>query len=102
MDIYPYSSRRFYTTGDGALNIKPLPVSIEEKKSPAVVLRRQQHTDFDLETQLEFIPKTENDFAGLTLFQNEEYQFLFGKTILDGKESLVLYRIEKSKEVLAS
>ena len=92
----------FYTTGDGALNIKPLPVSIEEKKSPAVVLRRQQHTDFDLETQLEFIPKTENDFAGLTLFQHEEYQFLFGKTILDGKESLVLYRIEKSKEVLAS
>lgn len=92
----------FYSINNGKLNIKALPISIEEKKSPAAVLRRQQHTNFSLETQLEYTASTNNDFAGITLFQNEEYQFLFGKTVIDGKESVVLCRLEKNKEILAS
>lgn len=94
--------QEFYTIKDGKLNITPLAISIEEKKSPSVILRRQQHTDFAVETQLEYTPKTSNDFAGFTLFQKEENQFLFGKTIIDGKESLVVYRMEKDKKVMAT
>lgn len=93
--------KEFYTIKDGKLYITPLSVSIQEKESPAVVLRRQQHTNFAVETQLEYTPKTEHDFAGMTLFQNEAYQFLFGKTIVEGKESLVVYRIEKNIETVA-
>lgn len=89
----------FYTIKDGKLNITPLNVNIREKKSPAAVLHRQQHTNFVVETQLDYTPNTENDFAGLTLFQNEQYQFLFGKTIIDGKESLAFYRIEGSEQI---
>ncbi len=93
---------KFFSIENGKLRIKPLPISIEEKKSPAAVVRRQQHTCFSVETQLEFTPKTENDFAGLTLFQNERFQFLYGKTIVDGKQSLVLYRIAKERQILAT
>jgi alpha-N-arabinofuranosidase len=92
----------FYSVENGQLTINPLPVSIEEQKSPAAVLRRQQHAAFALETQLTYIPETENDFAGLTLFQNERHQILFGKTIIDGKVNLVVYRLDKNKELLAS
>src|SRR5690606_20276422 len=88
----------FYSIKEGKLHISPLPVSIQEQKSPAAVLRRQQHTQFAIETQLEYSPGSENDFAGLTLFQNEKYQFLYGKTFVDGKQKLLLYRIEQEKD----
>jgi xylan 1,4-beta-xylosidase len=94
---------KFHTISEGRLSIHPLAVNIEEAKSSAVLMRRQQHAQFSVETQLSFSPATEAYFAGMTLFQNEKHQFLFGKTWIDGKENLVLYRIEKDeKEVLAS
>ena len=92
----------FHSIKKGKLLIKSLPISIEEQKSPAAVVRRQQHTNFTVETQMEFVPKSENDFAGLTLFQNEKFQFLFGKTIVDGKLVLNIYRVAKEKVVVAS
>ena len=92
----------FFNLEKGKLNIKPLPISIEEQKSPAAVVRRQQHSNFTVETQLKYSPTTENDFAGLTLFQNDKFQFLFGETITNGKTVLNIYRIEKTKQVIAS
>lgn len=93
---------QFYTLENGKLNIKPLEVNIEQKASPSAIFRRQQHLAFEVETQLEFSPKTEKDFAGITFFQNEEYHLVAGKTIVNGVPSLVLNRIEKKKETLAS
>ena len=94
--------QEFYSIDKGKLKIKPLPISIEEKKSPAAVVRRQKHNNFSVETQMEFTPKTENDFAGLTLFHNERFQFLFGKTMVNGKVVLNVYRMAKDKKLLAS
>ena len=91
-----------YSIKKGKLRIKSLPISIEEQKSPAAVVRRQQHTNFTVETQMDYIPKTENDFAGITLFQNEKFQFLFGKTIVDGKNVLNIYRLSKENSVVGS
>lgn len=94
---------KFYSINNGRLSIQPLFVSIEEAKSPAAIMRRQQHNRFSVETQLSFVPATNSNFAGMTLFQNEKHQFLFGKTLLEGKETLVLYRIENDqKDLLAS
>nr|WP_243349389.1 glycoside hydrolase family 43 protein [Parabacteroides sp. FAFU027] len=93
---------QFYTLENGKLNIKPLPVNIEERKSPSAIFRRQQHLSFEMETQLEFSPASEKDFAGITFFQNEAYQLVAGKTIANGVPSLILNRIEKDKVTLAS
>jgi xylan 1,4-beta-xylosidase len=92
----------FFTIENGKLIVTPLPISIEEKKSPSVILRRQQHTNFEAETRLVFLPKSSADFAGFTLFQNEEFHFIFGITKINGTESLVLNRLEKAKTNLAS
>lgn len=95
--------QRFHQVEGGTLRITPLPVSIEERQSPAALMRRQQHSSFTVETAMDYQPQSTQDFAGLTLFQNEKFQFLFGKTIREGEPQLVLYRIEKGeKKLLAS
>jgi beta-xylosidase len=93
---------KFHAIEDGKLILTPLSANIEERKSPAAIFRRQQHTNFEVETQLEFSPKDPGDFAGFTLFQNEQYRFVFGKTMINGIESLVVNRVEKDKVTLAS
>jgi xylan 1,4-beta-xylosidase len=84
------------------LIVEPLPISIEEQKSPAAVVRRLKHTTFSIETQMNYVPQTKNDFAGLTLFQNEKFQLLFGKAIQDEKVVLTVYRIAKERQIVAS
>jgi xylan 1,4-beta-xylosidase len=91
----------FFSVGNGMLELIPRSVSIEEMLNPSVLLRSQQHTTFEAETKLEFTPVSNTDFAGFTLFQNEEHHFVFGKTLIDGTESLIINRIEKGKETLA-
>ena len=94
--------KTFYSVEKGKLNITPQPISIEQMGSPAALVRRQQHTNFSAETQLEFIPKAENEFAGLTLYQTESHFYIIGKTIVDGKTTLIVTRKEKECKILAS
>lgn len=81
----------------GGLELVARPVTLEERKNPSAIVRRQQHTTFTAETKLEFQPEGSNDFAGFTVFQNEDFHFVFGKTEVDGKVSLVVNRIEREK-----
>ena len=63
---------------------------------------RQQHTAFTAETRVDFSPQTDAGLAGFALLQNEEYNFVFGKTRLDGRTALALYRTEKGRTLIAS
>lgn len=91
----------FYKTGHG-LDITPKAVNIAEKQSPAAIFARQQHEHFTAETRLSFTPQTDSDLAGFTLLQNEEYNFVFGLTRLDGRTAITLTRAEKTSVMLAS
>ncbi|MCH5311035.1 MAG: glycoside hydrolase family 43 protein [Prevotella sp.] len=84
----------FYTINN-ALTINPLPVNISQRESLSAVFCRQQHTKFMAETSLEFTPSSDNDFAGFALLQNEAFNFTFGKTIVDGKPTIVVTRSER-------
>lgn len=88
---------KFSSVSKGALELVTRKVSLEERKNPSALVRRQQHTAFEAETKVEFNPEAETDFAGVTLFQNEDYHFVFGKTMVNGKTTLVVNRIEKEK-----
>jgi alpha-N-arabinofuranosidase len=92
----------FYSLGDNGLSIHPLPVNISQKESLSAIFCRQQHTTFTAETQLIFSPSSSKDLAGLALLQNEEYNFVFGKTIIGGKPSVVLMRAEKNNVIIGS
>lgn len=87
---------KFYTLGDNGLTINAKPASIAEKKSPSAIFVRQQHTTFEAETVVDFTPKSEKELAGLVLLQNEDNNFVFGKTIVNGKVAISLKRSEKT------
>lgn len=87
----------FYSISNGGLELVSREVNLEERKNPSALVRRQQHTTFETETCLRFQPIEESDFAGLTIFQNEEFHFVFGKTMINGKVSLIVNRIERGK-----
>jgi xylan 1,4-beta-xylosidase len=91
----------FYTIGDG-ITIQSKNVNIAERKSPSAIFVRQQHTTFTAETQLSFTPRSEKDLAGFVLLQNEQYNFVFGETILNGKPAIVLDRAEGTNARIAS
>ena len=99
--IFLRNPSEFYTLGNG-LTINPNPVDISQQDSPSAIFCRQQHEHFTAEIALDFTPKTSGDLAGLVLLQNEQYNFVFGKTLLQGKPAIVLTRSEKNNAVIAS
>jgi alpha-N-arabinofuranosidase len=76
---------QFYTLGEDGLTIHPLPSNISQLESPSAIFCRQQHLDFTAQTTVSFSPKSDKDLAGFTLLQNEVFNFVFGKTMIGGK-----------------
>lgn len=69
------------TANPGFLRLKTDADTISSKGTPSYVCRRQLAFDFTAETSLHFEPKTENENAGLVIYQSQSfhYQFLVGK-----------------------
>ena len=91
-----------YSLSEDGITLKTLPVNIMRKESPSAVFRRQQHTSFEVETEVVFRPQTEKELAGMALLQNEEYNFVLGKTILNGKHAITLSRTKEVKTIIGS
>jgi xylan 1,4-beta-xylosidase len=58
--------------------------------NPSFIGRRQQHMDFNVNTKMEFNPKSENEAAGIALIQDNNHHFRFEYTIEDGKKVIRL------------
>lgn len=92
----------FYSLNGRGVSINAKPVNISQKKSPAAIFVRQQHTTFTAETEVAFAPSSERELAGMVLLQNEDYNFVFGTTVLEGRPAVTLARAEKSRVLVAS
>ena len=92
---------RFDWSGPG-LMIHPAPADISQRKPLSALFCRQQHTNFMAETMLTFSPRNDKDVAGVALLQNEQYNFVFGKTMLDGRPAITLTRTEREKVLVGS
>lgn len=92
----------FYTLGNDGLTIKASQHNISQRESPSAIFCRQQNTAFSAETQVSFTPSSEKELAGVVMFQNEQYNFVFGRTVLNGKQALVLRRTERTSSLLGS
>ncbi|HEX7365617.1 MAG TPA: glycoside hydrolase family 43 protein [Pelobium sp.] len=68
----------------GFLRLNLLKEEITNLVSPAFIGRRQQDTSFRAETFFEFIPKSENEVAGLVLMMNNDYQYRAEKIFKNG------------------
>ena len=89
----------WWQTGRNGLTLRDSGRTIFERANPAFVGCRQQHTDFEAETELRFRPE-EGAFAGLALFQNERHNLLFGKCRRDGHVEIVVVRTDKEPEII--
>ncbi len=84
------------------LKIEPFEADITELKPTATLFHRQMHKSFTFTTKMEYKPKSEEDLAGITCYQNERFNYLFGITRKDKEYYILLQRTEKgSSEILA-
>lgn len=86
-------------TGKGLL-INPLSTNIKEVKPTSTLFYRQQHNRFTATVTMEYKPKTENELAGITCYQNERYNYVFGVTKKVNDYYLILERTERGKSTL--
>lgn len=94
--------RERYVFDRKGLTIEASSANIYGKDQPSAVFYRQYNTDFTASTTLDFSPQTEKELAGMVLLQDAEYNFVFGKTLVDGVETITLSRSEGSTELIAS
>lgn len=81
----------------GGLNIVPYSVNIKEIKPISSLFFRQQHKNFKAVATVNYQPKTKNDLAGLTCYQSERFNYVFGITS-DGKDNyIVLQKTQKGQ-----
>ncbi len=91
-----------YKVENGKLTLNLLPGNIYKREPLSAIWARQQHGTFTAETSLDFTPRNDKDIAGIALLQKEDYNFVLGKTMKDGKLMLTLTRTEKNKALIAS
>jgi len=67
------------------------------------LFQRQQHQNFTATTTLKFTPKSEKELAGITCYQSERFNYVFGITKKDKDFYLLLQRTEKGQsKIIAS
>ena len=93
----------FITTSKNGLNIKPFAVSIKAVAPVSALFQRQQHQHFTATTTMKFTPKSENELAGLTCYQSERFNYVFGVTKKDKDFYILLEKTEKGQsKIIAS
>ena len=82
------------TTAEG-LCITPYETNIKAKVPTSTLFYRQQHINFTATTTLSYIPRNEKDLAGITCYQSEAFNYVFGVTKKADDNYLVLQRTER-------
>ena len=93
----------FITTSEKGLSIKPFAVDINKVAPVSALFQRQQHQNFTATTTLKFTPKSEKELAGITCYQSERFNYVFGITKKDKDFYLLLQRTERGQsKIIAS
>lgn len=93
---------KFWNIKDGKFNITQLSGNIYKREPSSAIWVRQQHTSFSADTQVDFTPKNDKQLAGMALLQNEQFNFVLGKTLRNNKPVVVLTRAAKGTSEIAS
>ncbi len=82
------------------LQINPFSVNIKEVKPISTLFYRQQHKNFTATVTLDYLPKSENDLAGITCYQSESFNYVYGLTRKGNDYYLVLEKTQKGKSTI--
>ncbi|MCS3869596.1 alpha-N-arabinofuranosidase [Chryseobacterium ginsenosidimutans] len=92
----------FITTTKNGLKINPFSTNIKAKAPVSALFQRQQHSSFEAMVSLDFKPKSKKDLAGITCYQSENFNYVFGITKKDKDFYIVLERTEKGSSTTVS
>ena len=92
---------KWHNIQNSALHLVPQPNNLYAGGQPAFVGHRQQHSNFEVLTKLNFQTTVEQQAAGLACFQNEQYNTLFAKILIDGQYYFVVDRTEGDTKRIA-
>jgi alpha-N-arabinofuranosidase len=77
-----------------------LPEKITQLTSPAFIGKRQHDTSFEASCKFSFVPKLENETAGLVVFMNNDFHFRFEKTMRNGAGQIVVTKRHAGVETI--
>lgn len=94
----------FYSVDKRGLRMMKRDVSIRDGENPSFVGYRQKHLSFEVDATLKFAPKSSSDMAGLALFQNDDFNYVFGMTLSDGGEYMIVLEktVQGNKTIVAT
>jgi alpha-N-arabinofuranosidase len=91
-------SSSFTLSANTGLTLTLKPETIMDRGNPSFVGKRQQHLYCLAETELNFTPASDNEKAGLVIFQDENHFYYICKSTDSGKAVIQLYKsIPRSK-----
>ncbi len=65
-------------------------VSLNDCASPTFIGRRQQHFNLQAKTIVDYLPKKDNDMAGMTIFHTNEHHYDLAIRLCNGKRVAIL------------
>ncbi|MDO4163855.1 MAG: glycoside hydrolase family 43 protein [Bacteroides sp.] len=86
----------------GGLLITPFATHVKEMKPISALFYRQQHSSFRAAATLDYRPKQAGELAGLTCYQSENFNYVFGLTKKDKDYMLVLAKTEKGQTTVVA
>jgi xylan 1,4-beta-xylosidase len=78
------------TSHPGSLTLEARPAALGTRAQLSFVGRRQEHLTASATTVVRFIPEKPGDIAGLVAFETDDFNYLLGVTLVDGKRSVAL------------
>jgi alpha-N-arabinofuranosidase len=90
----------FISTSKNGVKINPFETNIKALAPISALFYRLQHEDFETSVMLDFKPKSEKELAGITCYQGERFNYVFGITKKDKDYYIVLERTEKGESKL--
>ncbi len=82
----------------GFMKIRLIPETCAGSSNPAFLGRRQQHLRASVGTSVIFNAKTENEKAGLLIFQNETHFYFLCKSFEKGESVIQLFKSDENKD----
>lgn len=85
----------FITVTKNGVKVNPFDTNIKALAPVSALFHRLQHESFETSVTLDFKPKSEKELAGITCYQSETFNYVFGITKKDKDFYIVLERTEK-------
>ena len=90
----------FISTTKNGVKVTPFETTIKALAPVSALFHRLQHEDFETSVTLDYKPKSEKELAGITCYQSESFNYVFGITKKDKDFYIVLERTEKGESKL--